>query len=205
LNQQESERTGGGSAQRDLHRYADRLAQQQQRGPQSYAVNGGDASGDRDNTSVLTLERGGGVAMPEGISTPSDKNGSDKSGAGTTTLSGANTYTGVVPSVVAQSAGNSQAANNQTQTGKLQISTAQQGVSVAPAVLASLEVDLHPRGVKYLFTTPRGEAEITAQAVSSSLVGRLVRLAGLAVTLLVVLVLVAAARRRRAVRQLGRA
>jgi hypothetical protein len=69
----------------------------------------------------------------------------------------------------------------------------------APAVLASLEVDLHPSGVKYLFTTPRGEAEVTAQAVSDSLVGRTARLIGLAAVLLIMWLLVAAARRWRSV------
>ncbi len=64
------------------------------------------------------------------------------------------------------------------------------------AALASLEVDLHPRGVKYLFTTPRGEAEVTAQAVSDSLVGRLVRLAGLLALVAVLWALIATVRRR---------
>ena len=49
----------------------------------------------------------------------------------------------------------------------------------APTVLVSLDLELHPSGVKYLFTTPRGEAAITARALSDSLAGRLVRLAGL--------------------------
>jgi hypothetical protein len=70
----------------------------------------------------------------------------------------------------------------------------------APTALASLDVELHPRGVKYLFTTPRGDAAITAQAVSDSLEGRLFRLAALAVVVVVLLVLGAAVRRRRVAR-----
>ena len=63
-------------------------------------------------------------------------------------------------------------------------------------MLASLDVDLRPRGVRYLFTTPRGDTEITARAVSDSLEGRIARLAGLAVAVAVVLLLSAAIRRR---------
>lgn len=49
------------------------------------------------------------------------------------------------------------------------------------AALASLDVELHPRGVKYAFTTPRGDVEISARAVSRPLLGRATRLALLAV------------------------
>ena len=193
LNQPEFEESGGGRAQSDLQRYADRLAQQQpHRGPESYSLNGGDARGDRAAANATTPTAGPMVTGSAGLPKAAGGSVLTAHGTGTLTLSGTKGYSGVV-SDGAQPAGNPQA-NNQTQTGKLQIGNAQQGVSVTPAVLASLEVDLHPRGVKYLFTTPRGEAEITAQAVSSSLVGRLSRLAGLAVALLIVSVLIAAAR-----------
>jgi len=62
----------------------------------------------------------------------------------------------------------------------------------APAVethLASLDVALALRGREYLFTTPRGEIEITARAVSEPLLGRLARLAAIAAGLAVLLVL----------------
>ena len=42
--------------------------------------------------------------------------------------------------------------------------------------MASLTVDLPGRGTEYLFTTPRGELEITAYAVETDLVGRLTRI-----------------------------
>jgi hypothetical protein len=53
--------------------------------------------------------------------------------------------------------------------------------------LASLNVDLQPRGIKYLLTTPRGDVQVTAQAVSSSLLGRIVRLLAIAVVVGLVL------------------
>lgn len=55
-----------------------------------------------------------------------------------------------------------------------------------PAGLASLIVELPGRGDEYLFTTPRGELEITVYAVDSELLGRVIRLAAVAVVLLVV-------------------
>jgi hypothetical protein len=55
-----------------------------------------------------------------------------------------------------------------------------------PAVLASLDVELHARGVKYAFTTPRGDVEISARAVSRPLLGRATRLALLAVGVVVI-------------------
>jgi hypothetical protein len=73
----------------------------------------------------------------------------------------------------------------------------------APTALVSLDLELHPRGVKYLFITPRGEAEVTARAVSDSLVGRLARLVGLAAALLMLWVLVAAVRRWSAARSIA--
>ncbi len=46
----------------------------------------------------------------------------------------------------------------------------------APAALASLDVQLQPRGIKYLLTTPRGDVQVTVQAVSRSFAGRVLRL-----------------------------
>ncbi len=83
----------------------------------------------------------------------------------------------------------------QSPSGKLQPSNSG-GDKTARTALASLDVELHPRGLKYLFTTPRGDAAITAQAVSDSLEGRLFRLAALAGVVFVLLVLVAGVRRR---------
>jgi len=54
---------------------------------------------------------------------------------------------------------------------------------------ASLDVELPQRGREYLFTTPRGDIEITARAVSEPLVGRLIRLLALAVASVVLIVL----------------
>jgi hypothetical protein len=54
---------------------------------------------------------------------------------------------------------------------------------------ASLDVALPLRGREYLFTTPRGDIEITARAVSSPLLGRLLRLLALAVGAVVLVVL----------------
>ncbi len=59
--------------------------------------------------------------------------------------------------------------------------------SLTPTALASLDVDLHPQGKKYLFTTPRGDVEVTARAMSDALLGRLIRVAGLVVVLLVLM------------------
>ena len=46
-----------------------------------------------------------------------------------------------------------------------------------PTGLASLDVDVAPRGKVYLFTVPRGETKITAQPFSRDLTGRLINLA----------------------------
>ena len=59
---------------------------------------------------------------------------------------------------------------------------AAQGVmpSQLPATgLASLDIELPTRGIEYLFTTPRGEVEITARSVSAAHVERLLELAGI--------------------------
>ncbi len=58
---------------------------------------------------------------------------------------------------------------------------------------ASLDVDLPQRGREYLFTTPRGDIEITARAVSEPLLGRLIRLLILAVGVVILIVLLARA------------
>ncbi|MCU0982765.1 MAG: hypothetical protein MUF25_26690, partial [Pirellulaceae bacterium] len=55
--------------------------------------------------------------------------------------------------------------------------------------LASLDVDLPLRGREYLFTTPRGDIDITARAVSEPLLGRLYRLLVIAIGFVVFLVL----------------
>ncbi len=49
--------------------------------------------------------------------------------------------------------------------------------STPPVYLASLDMEIPRRGTVYLFKTPRGEVEITAQAIDNALVGRLWRLA----------------------------
>lgn len=54
---------------------------------------------------------------------------------------------------------------------------------------ASLDVDLPQRGREYLFTTPRGDIEITARAVSEPLLGRLIRLLILAAGVVILIVL----------------
>ena len=52
-------------------------------------------------------------------------------------------------------------------------------VSQRSAGLSSLDVALTERGVEYLFTTPRGDIEITAQAINSKQVDRAYLLAGI--------------------------
>jgi hypothetical protein len=54
--------------------------------------------------------------------------------------------------------------------------------------LASLDVDLPQRGVEFLFTTPRGDIEITGRAVSAPLISRLVRLLWIVVGLVVLVI-----------------
>jgi hypothetical protein len=66
-----------------------------------------------------------------------------------------------------------------------------------PGGLASLDVAIPRRGTPYFFSTPRGDAEITAQAVSGRLVGGLVQAVAIALAALAVWYLFAAARRGR--------
>jgi hypothetical protein len=54
-----------------------------------------------------------------------------------------------------------------------------ESTATAPAYLASLDVQLPARGTEFLFTTPRGEIEITGRAVSSDLLDRTKRIAAL--------------------------
>jgi len=180
--QPEFRESGGGQASRSLQRYAGRLAQQaNQPASPDYSENGASdfsrpTAGPRDSEAWRTkqdkeTDRGPGEVSVTG------EGGLPVSGNVGFRVPGSNTYTG---------------ATTLADGGALTVAK-----PAAPTVLASLDVDLHPRGVKYLFTTPRGEAEVTAQAVSDSLVGRLVRLGGLAVALLV---LAAAARRWRSAR-----
>ncbi len=63
-----------------------------------------------------------------------------------------------------------------SQLGQVPTSGPAEGRS-APSGLASLDVALPIRGAEYLFTTPRGDVQITARAVTSPLIGRLLRLA----------------------------
>jgi hypothetical protein len=51
------------------------------------------------------------------------------------------------------------------------------GVAEAPAGLASLDIQIPSRGQVFMFTTPRGAIEITAQPVARDLVRRLTNLA----------------------------
>ena len=60
---------------------------------------------------------------------------------------------------------------------------------------ASLDVDLPQRGREYLFTTPRGDLELTARAGSAPRVERLIRLAALAVGVAVAVVVLRTAAR----------
>ena len=53
--------------------------------------------------------------------------------------------------------------------------TGEKALGGQPGSLASLDVELPQRGVEYLFTTPRGEVEITAQAIAHPLLERLTR------------------------------
>jgi hypothetical protein len=83
------------------------------------------------------------------------------------------------------------------------------GVSIAPGTppavappgyLASLDVELPVRGVEYMFTTPRGDTEITAQSISGETLDRLSMIAIISAAGLIVWLLArvyAAARQRR--------
>ncbi len=64
----------------------------------------------------------------------------------------------------------------QGSSGNAQSSPSQSVQTAEPISLASLDVNLHPQGVKYLFTTPRGDVQVVARAVSGNLLGRAVRL-----------------------------
>ncbi|MFH1921663.1 MAG: hypothetical protein ABIP48_17500, partial [Planctomycetota bacterium] len=70
-----------------------------------------------------------------------------------------------------------------------------EGEAGIPTGLASLDVRLPMRGVVYRFTTPGGDAEITARAVDGKLVANLVRAAVVLGAVFVVLVLLRVARR----------
>ena len=68
----------------------------------------------------------------------------------------------------------------------LDIPFSQAGVPAAATGLASLDFELPTCGVPYYFTTPRGEVEITARTVSKGLLQRLIEIAVVLVTVLVV-------------------
>jgi hypothetical protein len=80
------------------------------------------------------------------------------------------------------------------------IDTYGRGVAPPTGYLASLDVELPVRGVEYLFTTPRGETEITAQSISKESIQRLSMIAGLLVAALCVWLLSRIYTRTRAVR-----
>jgi hypothetical protein len=158
VEQPQEPESSGRKAQRQLNRYNERLArQQEQQAPQQYLL---DSSDDLGAPVVQDSATGTKQVELTFQGAPKDKYSPAQGPAG-----GGGGVRGTVQ---------------------------QGGQPQPPIVLASLDVELHPHGAKYLFTTPRGDAEVTARAVSGSLVGRLVRLAGLAVGLLA---LVAAMRR----------
>jgi len=99
--------------------------------------------------------------------------------------------TGGVPAGVAFSAdGRILAAQDfDSATGLAQRPTVWNVTRAAETHLASLDVDLPLRGREYLFTTTRGDIDITARAVSEPLLGRLSRLLAIAVGFVVLLVL----------------
>ncbi|MFH1264129.1 MAG: hypothetical protein ABIK89_00265, partial [Planctomycetota bacterium] len=70
-----------------------------------------------------------------------------------------------------------------------------EGEAGIPTGLASLDIALPMRGVVYRFTTPGGDAEITARAVDGKLVANLVRAAAVLGAVFVVLFLLRLARR----------
>ena len=57
----------------------------------------------------------------------------------------------------------------------------------APISLASLDVELEPQGIKYLLTTPRGDVRVTAQAISDSLISRVLKLIAIGVFIAIAL------------------
>jgi len=78
--------------------------------------------------------------------------------------------------------------NFDSATGLAQQPTLWYGAYAAETHLASLDVHLPLRGREYLFTTTRGDIDITARAVSEPLLGRLTRLLAVAVGFVVLLV-----------------
>ena len=72
-----------------------------------------------------------------------------------------------------------------------QAEQAGQTIAAAPTAtthLASLDVQLPARGAQFLFTTPRGDIEITARAVESSHLNRLAQLGGAAILAVALLI-----------------
>jgi hypothetical protein len=57
---------------------------------------------------------------------------------------------------------------------------------VPPGYLASLDIELPKRGEEFLFTTPRGDIEITAQSIAQETIDRLTMIAVILVGALVV-------------------
>ena len=60
------------------------------------------------------------------------------------------------------------------------------GTPMTARGLASLDVALPVRGVEYLFTTPRGDIEITARPLDAALLERIVRLGAVLLVFLII-------------------
>jgi hypothetical protein len=129
---------------------------------------------------AVTLRNGAVAFSPDGRTLQTRP----ATGAGSGEGRPSSSFRGVAP----QAGQQAQTAAPQSSSGAVQIvdGTAQQvqmGETPPPvAVLASLDVDLPQRGVEFLFTTPRGEIEITARAVSGSAVDRLQHLLAILAT-----------------------
>jgi hypothetical protein len=157
--QKEVEEAGRDDSRGRAQRYQQRLEMQQQGLPQLQAPVGGPMSGfgrgDGQPQSAGAMGMGsGGLTQPATPAAPPPPGGSLGP-----TLDGL-TNTAII--------------------GEKAIRSDAGGIPVAdptPTNLASLDVELPVRGVEYQFSTPRGEVEITARAVSNDLLARLWRLA----------------------------
>jgi hypothetical protein len=142
---------------------------------------------------AVTLRNGAVAFSPDGRTLQTRP----ATGAGSGEGRPSSSFRGVAP----QAGQQAQTAAPQSSSGAVQIvdGTAQQvqmGETPPPAaVLASLDVDLPQRGVEFLFTTPRGEIEITARAVSGSAVDRLQHLLAILATAVVLYVVYRVLRR----------
>ncbi len=154
--------SAGKKSQRQLQRYTDRLARQQEQPGQVLSENRElEVSGRKDQAAGRGQMMGGGMGgmgFGNNALSVADAEGKD-----------------APPSVPQADAASDLAITINKDAGAANLPH--------PAVLASLDVELHPRGTQYLFTTPRGDVVITARAVSASLVGRAIRLFVLAIGL----------------------